>query len=166
MLRAESVLSSTMRMRREVSRAAGGGGGRRRRRLAEDRQADDELAAVAEALAVRLDAAAVQLHQPVDEGEADAEPAVRAIQRAGGLHEKIEDARQQFRVDAHAVVAHADDDLGRLGADGTLGAERDVAAVAAVFAGVAEEVAKDLLEPGGVGVQKDRLGRACETASS
>ena len=34
-------------------------------------------------------------------------PPVRAGQRAVGLREQVEDARQEFRVDAHAVVAHA-----------------------------------------------------------
>ncbi|HBJ87525.1 MAG TPA: hypothetical protein DDZ88_27440 [Verrucomicrobiales bacterium] len=84
---------------------------------------------------------------------------MRAIQRTAALHEQIEDARQQLGGDADAVVTHGDDDLGRFGVCGAPGAERDVGALAAVFAGVAEEIAQDLLQPRGVGIQKHRFRR-------
>ena len=116
-----------MRMRRGVFSSAGGGWrGRRRRSFAEDGQADDEFRAVAEAFAAGFDAAAVQFHKALHEREADPQAAVLAVQRAAGLHEKIEDMRQQFGLDARAVVAHGDGDFWRLSAIGAFGAERDV----------------------------------------
>src|SRR4029434_4454147 len=75
-LRAESLLSSTMRMRRRVSRsthASGvpregreGGGGRWM--FGENGKANDKFCSLAEALAAGFDAAAVQFYEPLHEG--------------------------------------------------------------------------------------------------
>ena len=55
-----------------------------------------------------LDAPAVQLDETLRDGEPDAEPALRAIERLVALHEQIEHVRQDLRVDADAFVADAD----------------------------------------------------------
>ena len=44
-----------------------------------------------------------------DEREPDADPALRAVQRAPGLHEQLEDRLEHALGDPGAVVAHADD---------------------------------------------------------
>jgi hypothetical protein len=58
--------------------------------------ADDELGTAAGARAVRVDAPAVQLDQPSRDREADAEPALRAVEPALALGEEIPDARQRL----------------------------------------------------------------------
>ena len=52
--------------------------------------------------------------------QADAEPAARALERPVGLHERLEDARQQVGGNARAGVAHVDHHVavGRLGPSG------------------------------------------------
>ena len=55
--------------------------------------------------------AAVQLDQVLDQRQADAQAALRAVERLVGLREQVEDVRQQRRRDADAVVLHRDHDL-------------------------------------------------------
>jgi hypothetical protein len=50
----------------------------------------------------------VQFDQSLRDGQADAEPALRAIERLIALHEEVEDVRQDLRVDAGAFVTDAD----------------------------------------------------------
>ena len=68
----------------------------------------DELAAFANSLAVRLDGAAVQLHQGARHCQADPQSPLRPGERAVALGEHIEDARQQLRGDADAGIADAE----------------------------------------------------------
>ena len=72
--------ATSTRQRAPAQRAAPRLACRRRRRRAPrgQRQPDDELAALAEAVAVRLDAAAVHLDQAAGERQADAQAALRA----------------------------------------------------------------------------------------
>jgi hypothetical protein len=52
--------------------------------------------------------AAVHLDQPLDDGQAKSETAVRAGARGVGLAERLEDVRQEVRLDADTRVAHDD----------------------------------------------------------
>ena len=60
--------------------------------------------APARPFAVAPDAAAMQLHQVLDQREPDAQAALRAVQRLVGLGEQVEDVRQEVRRDAGALV--------------------------------------------------------------
>ena len=48
----------------------------------------------------------MQVHEPLHDGQADAEPALRPVQTAVGLCEQVEDARQHVGPNADAVVPH------------------------------------------------------------
>ena len=60
---------------------------------------------------VAVDRALVQADQAMHERQADAEAALAAVERALALLEQLEDVGQQLRLDADAVVAHADHGL-------------------------------------------------------
>ena len=68
-------------------------------------------AAPAGALAEGLHRAAVHLDQPAHQRQADAQAALRAVERSLSLHEQVEDAPSRSARDADAVVAHDDDRL-------------------------------------------------------
>src|SRR5688572_26735365 len=70
------------------------------------------------AFAARFDRAAVHLHQPLREREADAEAPLRLRVRAIQLHEHVEDLFELVRRNADAVVPYRNDDLIRLRAGG------------------------------------------------
>ena len=73
-----------------------------------EREADREHAAPAGSFARRLDAAAVQVDEPLHQGEADAEPRRRPVEPGLALHEQVEDPRQEIGGDAGAGVLHAE----------------------------------------------------------
>ncbi len=77
-------------------------------------------------VALDLDRAAVALDEVAHDGQADAEPALRAIDRLSLLDEQIEDVRQHVGRDANAGVAHAQDHfiVDGLAADGNVPARR------------------------------------------
>ena len=125
------------------------------RRLRGDRQADDELAPLARPVAAGLDAPAVQLDQPLDQRQADAEPALRPHQRRFRLREHLEDARQHLGGDADAVVLDRHDHVAPL----PLGTQPDAAAFLGVLGGVVEQVGEHLGQPHRVGLEVDRLRR-------
>ena len=75
------------------------------------RQADDEFRAGAGAFAMGCDAAPVQLHKGLHQGEAEAEPARSFLPAAGALPERVEHPPQQVGGDPPAVVPHPQDDL-------------------------------------------------------
>ena len=54
-----------------------------------------------------LTAAAVQLDELTHQRQTNAQAALRAVQRAAHLREQVENAAQHVRLDADAVVAHA-----------------------------------------------------------
>ena len=72
---------------------------------------DDELRTAVDALAVRLDTAAVHPGEGTHNGEADSKAAFGALERAFRLREEIEDVREHVRGDPDPVVAYADHDL-------------------------------------------------------
>jgi hypothetical protein len=67
------------------------------------RQRDRECRALADALALAPDRPAVQDDDALGEREADAEPALGAVERALALGEEVEDALEELRRDAQAV---------------------------------------------------------------
>src|SRR5207248_4042752 len=88
------------------------------------RQADDELAALARAVAVGADTAAVQFDQAPHQRQADAQAALRTRPRASDLDEGVEDARQHLFGDADPRVTNPDHDFVSL----ARGAEKDAPA--------------------------------------
>ena len=86
----------------------------RRRRLRFDsrslheRHFHNELASYIQPFrgAVCFDCAAVQLDDAMHQAQPDPQPALGSVQRTIGLREQVEDARQEFFIDADAVVAH------------------------------------------------------------
>ena len=55
---------------------------------------------------LRLDRAAVQLGEPLGQGQADAQPSLPAIAELLNLREHVEDARQHARRDARTGIGH------------------------------------------------------------
>src|ERR1700756_3764987 len=72
------------------------------------------------AVEVRLgaDGAAVQKHDVVNEGQADAQPALTARERLFALDKRLENVRKQLGGDTWPVVAHADFDVFPAGGHG------------------------------------------------
>src|SRR5205823_15014591 len=100
--------------RRPADGAAAMPGGRGGLHPFRSRQADGEYAPLAGARALSAHAAAMELDQAAHQGEPDAESTVAPIHGLAALHEEVEDARQQVRINAVSVVAHLDDDLAQL----------------------------------------------------
>jgi hypothetical protein len=95
----------------------------------------------------------VKLHEVPDDGEAEAEAAVLSTRRAVRLPEALEHVREKPRVDARAVVLHANLDLvatvvrqGHL--DETSGPRE--------FDRVGDEVPDDLLQALRIAINRDR----------
>ena len=72
------------------------------------RQRHDERGALVFAAALGPDGAAVQLDEVLDDGQAQAQPAVVARRGGVGLAEALEDHRQELGLDADARVADGD----------------------------------------------------------
>ena len=106
------------------------------------------LRAASRALARHADRAAVQLDQAARERQAHAQAHGRALQRAVGLGEHLEDLLAQLGRDAHAAVAHPGEQL----AAGDADLEVDPAAGIGELDGVVEQVEEHLREPGRVGI--------------
>lgn len=102
--------------------------------------------------AVRHDVAPVQFDQAARQRQPDAQPALRGLGRAAGLHEHVEHGVQHFGRDADAIVLHADDGL----AVHRLRSQRDVPAGGRVLGGVVEQVGEHLREPHAVAFQRQR----------
>jgi hypothetical protein len=105
---------------------------------------------------VRFDRAAVQSDQPLREREADAQAPRRAVQRAVGLREQVEDLRQKRFIDPHAIVAHAH--LGMVLLASVFAPNLDAAFRVRVLGGVVEQVDEDLFQPRGVGTGPNGFG--------
>src|SRR5512135_2392590 len=71
-------------------------------------EADHELAPLALPGAGSGDAPVVHLDEAPHQGESDPESPLAAVERAVGLGEQVEDARQQLGRDADPVVAYPD----------------------------------------------------------
>jgi hypothetical protein len=61
-----------------------------------------------ESFAGCADGSPMQFHQAADERQADTEAALRAVERALGLHEHLEDGWKQIRRDAKPGVLDAE----------------------------------------------------------
>ena len=150
---AASRLSSTTRMRRR-----GNCFGRRRRLLAhalvDDGKLDDELAALPEPVAPRLDTAAVHGDQAPHEGQADAQAALGAAARPIDLREHVEDGGQLVGGDTDAVVAHRQDRAVVLPAHAHVNAPAGVG----VLGRVGQQVGEHLRQPDGVAVDDHGFG--------
>ena len=112
-LSAESLLSSTTRMRHPLRRFAAApsllgvsSGGR----ITSGRRTTNSLPLIG-AIAASLNAAVVHIDQPPHQRQANAESALRLLQRPINLREHIEDAGQHVAGNADAVVSHADDGI-------------------------------------------------------
>src|SRR5690606_18167587 len=101
--------------------------------------------------AVHLYDAAVHFHQLPYQGQADAQPAARALERAVGLHEQLEDLARLRLVEADAAVADTDVDL-----VADAGLEHDPAARVRVLRGVVQQVGEHLRQPYRVRLQRHR----------
>src|SRR3982750_4339595 len=77
---------------------------------ARTRQANDELAALTDAVASRFDRSAMQLDNVAGECQADAKTAMDAFERFVRLREHVEHRPQHLRRDADAVVLDGDAD--------------------------------------------------------
>ena len=123
---------------------------------------DDERAPVACAVALGSNRAAMHLGQRFGECEANAQPALRALERRLELAEHVEDGFQLVRRDADAAVADTDDDFaGRdpVGRSRTrFGTQLDPPIDRREFRRVVENVRYDLRQPREVGIEVNRLG--------
>src|SRR5690242_19848124 len=81
------------------------------RRVADRRQAYDELTAAANAFAVRFHSASMELHELLDQAQADTQSRRRTRRRHIALHEKVEHPGELPWIDADAVIAHSDHDV-------------------------------------------------------
>ena len=120
--------------------------------LADARQPHADLGPEPWPLADHVDLPLMQLHEAPNDGEPDAQPALAAIEPAVTLREHLEDVRQELRLDADSVVAHANADAAAVGRDVQL----DVAAVGRVLGGVVQHVAEDLAQAREVAEHPDR----------
>ena len=99
----------------------------------------------------------MRLGQRAHDGEADPQPGL--LQRHLGVDgEQVEDAGQDFRRDARALVGDGDDDLVAV----DVGRERHRAAHGRAARGVVEQVAEHLDQALRIAVHHRRLGRGFE----
>ena len=94
--------------------------GRRRRAVPDvrqERQPDHELRTSPRPVAGDADDSALHLDEPLHEGEPEPQAPHGAIRLLAGLHEHVEDARQEVGRNPHTGVAHADDRVRALGPD-------------------------------------------------
>src|SRR5882757_2781949 len=94
--------------------------------------AHDELTARSRAVAVRLDGAAVQSHDALDEIQADAEASARRFHGMLALHKQIEHIRESVGRNPDAFVPNADDCLIGVALD----AHHDPSVALAVLGGI------------------------------
>ncbi len=130
-----------------------------RRRTFDQRNVELETRAAAGSFAEYRDVAAMHLDEALDDAKADAETALRAIERAIALHEEIEYARLQLGRDADAIVADRDQRAAAVFAH----FEMDLAAAIAVLHRIGQHVRDALHETRRIAVDAQRaLGRRRE----
>jgi len=117
-------------------------------------KANDKLASLSED-ALHLGRATVHFDKPFDQGQADAETALRPVQGALGLREEFEDSRKELGRNPEAGVADAKDDLIGIRFD----RGHDTPGRIGVLGGIIKKVDQHLFKAGGIGVEPDRLGR-------
>src|SRR5208283_4334085 len=118
------------------------------------RQANNNLATLAGAVAERLYRPAMERHKTARERKADAHTAAQlGLRRLIGLNEELEDPRQHVTGDADAIVANAHD-----GAPVPLNARNvDLSGFRREFCRVGDEIAEDLRETDGIAINGQRL---------
>jgi len=109
---------------------------------------NEDFAAAIEAIAARLDGAAVQLDQPTCECEPNAQPGVGALQRPVDLREHVEDRALHFRCDADAIVGDGEGPFFGMVFRGDVNLGRPIGAV--VLDRISDEVLEQLLEMRGM----------------
>src|SRR5690606_4079346 len=119
---------------------------------AEQWERNDEFAAFTPAFAVSVDRATVQLDEPLRDGQSEPEAVPRLAGPLLALHEHLENAREERRLDADTVVGDAHPSLV---ADG-LELDVDASARFGVLRRVGEDVRERLREPYVIAVDADR----------
>ena len=123
-------------------------------RIAQNRKRNFELAAVAEAVTVRLHSSAMHRDELLHQRQPDAEAALRAIHRDIALREQVEHAREHLGRDSDAGIAHADGNISALAAHRDL----DASARRRELARILDEVADDLLHSRRIHIDANRSG--------
>ena len=101
---------------------------------------------------MRDDRSAVELHEFLDQGQADAHATVGAIERAAGLHKQIEDAVQHIAGNPFAGIAHTHHDFLAFPTHG----QPDPASGGGVLHRVVEQIHLNLLQTREVAVDDQR----------
>ena len=117
------------------------------------RQGDDEFGSRARPVAACFDGAAVGFDDALDQGQADSQAAVAAVERGIDLPEHVEDLPEHVPGNAGPVVANADQRPVALAGGG----EPDRPLAAGVFGGVVQQIAHDLRQAGHVPFDPQRL---------
>src|SRR5207248_1488415 len=99
-------------------------------------------------VAAHADLAAMQLDEPLDQGQPQPETAAAAVDARLALGKSVEDSRHEIRFHANAGVADADDGAVLAGVDGD--GDRDAPAASRELPGIAYQVTHDLSQPLGV----------------
>ncbi len=154
---APSSLSSTIRMRRPIAGAdaTSSGGDVCVRHAGQDWETNREFGAAAKSIAAHVDRSIVHLDQRLHERQADAETVARSLQRRIHLREHLEEIRQMLGGNADPVIAHADNRLLAL----VLDRQPDVTVLVGELASVVQQVADNLRQPRGIGMQVDLVRR-------
>ena len=115
-------------------------------------QPDDEGCAFPEPVALGMDAAPVQLDQALDQGQAESQSSLAAVQSVIGLHEGLEQTRDRIRGHADAIVDHANDGLTCLCRDGNM----RVPSARSELRCILQKVSDDLCDPSCVCIDEQR----------
>ncbi len=105
---------------------------------------------------MRGNAAALHLDQPSHERESDAEAALRAVERALELRERLEHHRQRACRDAHAGVPHAEHGVATFVRELDL----DLSARVRVFRRIVDQVAEHLCQAREIAADADPAAAA------
>ncbi len=124
------------------------------RSTGEQRQADDEIAAMTGTLALDGDGAAVQLGQAADERQADTQAALGPVERLVDLDEEVEDVPLHLGGDPDAGVPYGQDGFVALSCQG----DRNSASRLGVLGGVIQQIRDDLLQAGRVSLEPHGVG--------
>ncbi|MDQ3330834.1 MAG: hypothetical protein M3552_09300, partial [Planctomycetota bacterium] len=105
-----------------------------------------------------LDRAAMHFQERFHERQADAQSAVRSVERLVHLREHLEDASQHLPRDARAVVDDRHSGISVF----TFGCQPKMSLAPGIFGCVVQQVADNLNQTTAIAVDEDRLGRQVE----
>ncbi len=137
--------AATIRFHQRGRADAGG-----RSRFFDRGQFELERGALAESGAFRVKRPAVHFHERFGNRQAQPEPAKCLIDPRLGLFEGVKDFRQRLRGDSDAGIGHFDAQF--LGIIVIRGPDRDQTFEGSEFHAVADEIPKDLLDPGRISI--------------